>query len=116
MSKITWANCNTPGTDLAKISRLYRPLDTDSIPSDGEDDDFEAGTALLPTHTDNITQNSPTKPIPKSSRIGDVWDTREELFNIGDSDDDDEPPATTDSQPHAGPLPSTPKIVVTSSD
>lgn len=91
------------------------------MPSDDEDDDFEAGTALLPTHVDNTT-TPPTKPAPKSanSRIGDVWDVREELFNIGDSDDEEEHrPATSSyhhSQPETGSLPSTPKIIVTSSD
>ena len=92
------------------------------MPSDDEDDDFEAGTALLPTHVDNTTRTPPSKPAPKSanSRIGDVWDVREELFNIGDSDDEEEhQPATSSyhhSQSETGSLPSTPKIIVTSSD
>ena len=88
----------------------------ESIPSDDEGDDFEAGTALLPTHVDDVPRISPTKATTKTSRIGDVWDVREELFNIGDSDDEEEHAATSGAHTEAGPAPLTPKIVVTSSD
>ena len=83
--------------------------------SSSEEDDELSGTMLLPTHHEPVrpTTNKDTGRI----RLGDVWDEREELFGIGDSDSEDEG--------HAGPrLPispntpaqaRTPKIVVTGS-
>ncbi|KAF7793911.1 hypothetical protein EIP86_005033 [Pleurotus ostreatoroseus] len=92
------------------ISQLYRPLGTDPESSD-EEDDLEAGTQLLPTHADP-TNRSPTKPNNKVSRLADVWDEGEELFDIGaDSDDETSGPAPRTPAPH---LPG-PKIVVTNS-
>ena len=73
---------------FAQILRLYQPLETDVISSDEEE-----GTQLLPTHTQlhqsKTFQNSKFSRGP--TRLGDVWDEREELFDIGgDSDDDDD--------------------------
>lgn len=90
-------------TDTVQISRLYRPLDAEISSDEEEDDedDLESGTQLLPTH------HSQPKPQQntKSTRLGDVWDERDELFNIGgDSDDEDEPRDTR-----------VPKIVVSGS-
>ena len=95
--------------------------------SSSDEEDDQRGTMLLPTHHDrrglgitNAAQNvSPNKS--DRIRIGDVWDEREELFGIGDSDESDdeerprssEPPrssGTATPQQTAGP-----KIVVTSS-
>ncbi|THH28744.1 hypothetical protein EUX98_g5440 [Antrodiella citrinella] len=71
-----------------EISQLYRPLNTsvESL-SDGEDD-LEAGTQLLPMSDPNPQGSGPksaTKP-----RLEDVWDEREELFDIGEESDEDE--------------------------
>ncbi|KAL1723942.1 hypothetical protein EV715DRAFT_286002 [Schizophyllum commune] len=80
-----------------EIARLYRPLDTSQ--SDLEDDDDElVGDQLLPTHTQS------TKPGKGSVALQDVWDEREELFGIGDSDEeDDRTPRVSSSR--AGPPP-----------
>ena len=90
---------------------MYRPL---GIEPDSEDEeDLEAGTQLLPTHA-GPDQRSPTKSSAKGSRLADVWDEGEELFDIGgDSEDESErvPSTATTPAPH---LPS-PKIVVTGS-
>jgi len=67
-----------------EIARLYRPLNADSL-SDFEDDDDNA-TQLLPTHNNR----APKEHTNKSPRLADVWDEREELFGIGDSDDEGE--------------------------
>lgn len=93
-----------------KISRLYRPLNTDYLSSDDEDD-FEAGVQLLPTHTTPRAPNHNSKSAPKASRLADVWDEREELFDIGEESEGEE-------MSRSGPAPSGPgpKIVVTSSD
>jgi len=83
-----------------EIARLYQPLDSGSL-SDLEDDD--TAVQLLPTH-----YSAPTVPKSghKSTRLGNVWDAREELFGIGaDSDDED---ATTPGARAAGQLPSQP--------
>lgn len=76
-------------THFCQIARLYRPLNTSL--SDLEDyDDDEAGTQLLPTHFDNAV-NATKGNSHKSTRLADVWDEREELFDIGDDSDDENP-------------------------
>ena len=95
---------------LLKISRLYRPLDTDYLSSDDEDD-FESGVQLLPTNNPTRATNGSSKSAPKVSRLADVWDEREELFDIGEESEDEEMP-----RPGPAPSPPGPKIVVTSSD
>ncbi|KAH9858967.1 hypothetical protein C2E23DRAFT_800768 [Lenzites betulinus] len=97
-----------------EISRLYQPLGTDVLSEDEEDEDVDA-TQLLPLHYEAHTPRTPasTKPgrgagAQKAVRIADVWDEREDLFDIGEeSDEDDEP------RSRAGPPPPPPKIVVT---
>ena len=75
---------------------------------------------LLPTHHDR-SGNSNAKPSNKDGRIrlGDVWDEREELFGIGDSDDDDnddvQDPPRRPTVSHSPMQTAGPKIVVTSS-
>lgn len=74
--------------------------------SDDEDDDLEAGTQLLPTQSAGVgdVALSP-KAVPKS-RLADVWDEGEELFDIGgDSGDEGEagtprPPSASAPVPH----------------
>ena len=96
--------------ELLKISRLYRPLDTDYLSSDDEDD-FESSVQLLPTSNHTRAANGSSKSVPKVSRLADVWDEREELFDIGEESEDEEMP-----RPGPAPSPPGPKIVVTSSD
>lgn len=98
-----------------EIHSLYRPLDTQSIPSDDEEDDDTGGTQLLPLHHTPLA--SPTKPttpnrpsIPKATRLSDVWDEREELFDIGEESEEEEDTAHGRAGP---PPPPPPKIVVT---
>ena len=99
-----------------QINRLYRPLDTESIPSDDEDDDGTGGTQLLPLHQPNTPvpasskSTTPNRPfVAKATRLSDIWDEREELFDIGEESDEED-----DRTPHGreGPPPP-PKIVVT---
>ncbi|RDX47938.1 hypothetical protein OH76DRAFT_1405493 [Lentinus brumalis] len=102
-----------------EISRLYRPLDTDSIPSDDEEDDDEpGGTQLLPLHHSPSAPRTPNSaksprsarqgPHKAATRLSDVWDEREELFDIGEESEDDEPRTAGGLPP-----PPPPKIVVT---
>ncbi|TDL24247.1 hypothetical protein BD410DRAFT_820404 [Rickenella mellea] len=89
-----------------EISRLYRPisLDPDDPPESDEDEDAQM---LLPLHHGGqppspATGNKATKD--GRVRLGDVWNDSEELFGIGDSDEEDNTPKSA-----AGP-----KIIVTS--
>lgn len=74
---------------------------------------------LLPTHHTRSGDTDAGKSSNKEGRIrlGDVWDEREELFGIGDSEDEDN---FLDRPRRSTGLPSPaqtagPKIVVTSS-
>ncbi|KAI5116573.1 hypothetical protein M0805_006730 [Coniferiporia weirii] len=104
-----------------EIARLYRPvsLGPDEITSSDEDDD-ERGTMLLPTHY----PRSPVEAVGASKsnkggriRLDNVWDEREELFGIGDSDDEEAMSPTLHISSPSPPPPQRagPKIVVTSS-
>ena len=110
-------------TDISsQIARLYRPiaLDPDELISSSEDEEDMMGTMLLPTHH---TRPGGTNAAKTSSnkegriRLGDVWDEREELFGIGDSDDEDDLLGRPRASPGlASPAHTVgPKIVVTSS-
>lgn len=96
----------------SQIARLYRPLDTDAAEEYSDSDsDSLAGTQLLPTHHHSrVPANSdrPGKGKP-ANRLRDVWDEREELFGIGESDEDVD--ADDDGVGH---VPQLPKITVTS--
>lgn len=70
--------------------------------------------------------NGGTKSKLGKIRLGDVWDEREELFGIGDSDEDDDGPAASNAKAspanrrdsEASSVPGHnlgPKIVITSS-
>jgi hypothetical protein len=88
-----------------QIARLYRPLE-DEMYSDTEDDDPLRGTQLLPTHT-----RRGLKAPPKSAdSLSDVWDEREELFGIGDDEDDDDLESRGAGAPPRTPVP---KITIT---
>lgn len=104
-----------------KISRLYQPLQFDA---DQEEDDIEIDeTPLLPSHFQPGAPRSTgktgttTRSDAGKVRLDNVWDEGEELFNLGDESDDDEPPSAKSSNPHfpdEGSM--APKIVVTDSD
>ncbi|KAG6866750.1 hypothetical protein C0991_011409 [Blastosporella zonata] len=84
------------------IARLYRPIDTSL--SDLEDFDNEIGTQLLPTHTDAAP--APKNNHYKSPRLADVWDEREDVFDIGSDEDDTIPgPANLDHVMARGSIP-----------
>ncbi|KAJ3791141.1 hypothetical protein GGU10DRAFT_382816 [Lentinula aff. detonsa] len=95
-----------------EISRLYRPLDMDTL-SDDEDDDA-AGAQLLPTHNSQQRKGPNTN---KSVRLTDVWDEREELFGVGEDSDADDDDEGDDLNKHASTHHhhSLPKITVTAS-
>ncbi|KAJ7685247.1 hypothetical protein DFH06DRAFT_36169 [Mycena polygramma] len=97
-----------------EIARLYQPLDAGSM-SDLEDDDDTL--QLLPTHHSAAT--APKASQQKAARLTDVWDEREELFDIGgDSDDEDATPRAAGPPPQQPDTPDgqqVPKIFVTSS-
>lgn len=95
--------------------RLYRPLSASSsslnLPSDEED---EAGTQLLPLHNKPVTPPSALFPHNKNKRgksrarpgnlaLADVWDEREELFGVGD--DNDEGSSEDEGEEHVAPTP-----------
>ncbi|EPT04527.1 hypothetical protein FOMPIDRAFT_1156744 [Fomitopsis schrenkii] len=105
-----------------EISRLYQPLQLDA---DQEEDDIEIDeTPLLPSHFQPGASRSTgkngttTRTDAGKVRLDNVWDEGEELFNLGDDSDDDEPrSAKSSTTPHfANEGSVAPKIVVTDSD
>ncbi|KAG6335570.1 hypothetical protein ID866_3510 [Astraeus odoratus] len=107
-----------------QIARLYRPLDTGDLSEDYSDDEMSTGTQLLPLfnshHPPNSSNSRSSKPqIFKSNRLGDVWDEREDLFGIGDDDNNSEdghdiPPPSRHVHQHSQASPP-PKIIITGS-
>lgn len=101
-----------------EIARLYRPLEMDDISDadDASDGEGPSGTQLLPLYS-HPSAPSKSKPV-KGARLNDVWDEREELFDIGD-DSGEEDGAGTPRPHHEGfqdvPSPPPPKIIITSS-
>ncbi|TCD70317.1 hypothetical protein EIP91_003946 [Steccherinum ochraceum] len=89
-----------------EIHRLYRPLNTSVDSLSDEEDDLEAGTQLLPLASEPMQQGPSSKPATKSSRLEDVWDEREELFDIGEESEEEEGVPYTPHTPHT---PNTPK-------
>lgn len=83
-----------------EISRLYRPLyDEDGL---SEEEDLEAGTQLLPASNDSGATRDIPKPPTKGTRLADVWDEGEELFDIGaESDEEGEASRRRESAPIA---------------
>jgi len=99
-----------------EIMRLYRPLSASSsslnLPSDDED---ESGTQLLPLYNKPDTPPSALFPQnknkkgkgrtrPASLALADVWDEREDLFGVGDADE--EGSCEDEGEEHAAPAPS----------
>lgn len=105
---------------MSQISRLYKPVTLDpNSPIDSDSEEDMDGTNLLPLHSMHPTNSSKSKATPSKNgniRLGDVWDEREELFGIGDSDDDhDTAEESRRLQSAANNLNVPPKILVTSS-
>jgi len=75
-----------------EIARLYTPLAATF--SDSEEDADEDISTQLPTHNQQSQTNKSTRQSKPNTttRIANVWDEREELFGIGDSDEEDEGP------------------------
>jgi hypothetical protein len=97
--------------------RLYRPLSASNsslnLPSDEED---ESATQLLPLHNKPDTPPSALFPQNKykkgkararsgSLALADVWDEREELFGVGDDDNEEEDGSEDEGEEHAVPTP-----------
>lgn len=97
-----------------KISRLYRPLDTEDLSEENSDDDTPIGTQLLPLFHSQASTNTSKPKAYHVNRLGDVWDEREELFGIGgedsSSEDDHDTPRPSSMSRQDPPLPT---IVVT---
>jgi len=97
---------------VIQIARLYRPLSaTVSEYEEDYDDDEDSGTSLLPTH--NADPSLSNLANHKKSRLADVWDEREEVFDIGGESDDEDRPEVGASNPK--PQAQGPRIVVTHS-
>lgn len=77
-----------------EIARLYQPLADEGIelpPSDTEDDDRPELPLFRQPHAASSGQHPRRKgsvDTIDSLRVANVWDEREELFGIGDDDDD----------------------------
>ncbi|KAI0690526.1 hypothetical protein BC835DRAFT_1364162 [Cytidiella melzeri] len=88
-----------------EISRLYQPLNPEDGMSSDEEEDLEAGLQLLPTRPDTSHATSAHIKTMPTSRLADVWDEGEELFDLG-GDSEDEAEDTT-HQGHTKRSPST---------
>ncbi|KAG2079286.1 hypothetical protein BDR04DRAFT_997459 [Suillus decipiens] len=98
-----------------EIARLYRPLETDEISDadDASDNEATSGTQLLPLYT-HPSASSKSKSI-KGARLDDVWDEREELFDIGDDSADEDGLRTPRPQHQSSQGVPPPTITITSS-
>lgn len=73
-----------------------------------DDEDESMGTQLLPTHH---VHNNLGLPLNKKARLADVWDERDEVFDIGvDSDEEHDVTGSVNQPQFAQPGP--PRIVV----
>ncbi|TFL05724.1 hypothetical protein BDV98DRAFT_560535 [Pterulicium gracile] len=97
-----------------EIQRLYQPISTAATSResfDSDDDEAVDATQLLPLH---YPPRSPAHALSKTGSLRNVWDAREEIFGIGDSDDGDYD-GPRQSQAKGGDAPDIPKIHVTHS-
>jgi len=92
-----------------EIARLYRPLSgsVSDLEEEEGDEDESMGTQLLPTY--HVHSN---KPLNKKARLADVWDERDDVFDIG-ADSDDEHDVTAHVS-HPRPTQSGPPRIVVS--
>ncbi|KAI0259267.1 hypothetical protein BC834DRAFT_907250 [Gloeopeniophorella convolvens] len=76
-----------------EIARLYRPLSASAsslqLDEDAEDE-VERATPLLPLHAKPPAAPGKGRARAGSIALADVWDEREELFGVGDDDEEDE--------------------------
>ena len=63
----------------------------------------QASSAASPSSAKSPFGNGSAKSKSGKIRLGDVWDEREELFGIGDSDEDEDIPATSSGRTKASP-------------
>ena len=88
----------------------------------------QTSSAALPSSAKLPFGNGSARSKSGKIRLGDVWDEREELFGIGDSDEDEDVPATSSGRTRVSPSSQRdekassatgqsagPKIIVTSS-
>lgn len=80
---------------------MYTPLDVGAEEGEDSPSDEEAGLPMYqqasPARVTKPTE-TPASPLPtpggrkepKKVRLGNVWDSREELFSLGDDDEEDE--------------------------
>lgn len=87
-----------------EISRLYRPLNAEDDLLSDDEDDLELGTQLLPARAEGSNAIvSPTKTVT-TSRLADVWDEGEELFDIGGDSGEEAALNTTGFPPVSTPI------------
>jgi len=93
-----------------EIARLYRPLSgsVSDFEEEEDDEDESMGTQLLPTHH---VHNTLMLPFNQKARLADVWDERDEVFDIG-VDSDEEHDVTTSVRQTQPTQPGPPQIVV----
>jgi len=76
-----------------EISRLYRPLDATAEDAISEDELDTLTSSTLPLYRQTPQSlASPTQPNRMAAagpRLANVWDSREDLFAVGDDDDED---------------------------
>lgn len=62
-----------------------------------DSDDEAEGGDILPRHYQPSTAGAgqPPKPIADLSSLSNVWDDREEVFDVGDESDDEDAPSNT---------------------
>jgi len=105
-----------------EIARLYRPLNTDEasdVEDYSDDEGGPSGTQLLPLFNSHPAPAAAKSSFPSKqvNRLGDVWDEREEFFDIGDDSDPEETVTPTlthqgNGSPQRGHVP---KITITRS-
>jgi len=86
---------------VAQISRLYRPLSA-TVSEYEIDEDDDDDMQLLPTHS--------TYQNKSKVRLTDIWDEREEPFEIGEDEEEGRQEAST-----SRPQPLAPRIVISHS-
>ena len=77
-----------------EISRLYRPLDATAEDAISEDELDTLTSSTLPQYRQTpLPLADPTRPkrmAVAGPRLANVWDSREDLFAVGDDDDDED--------------------------
>jgi len=77
-----------------EIARLYQPIDADAEDaiSDDELDGLTSEAHVLPLYRpQSKSTDNPTRPSKGPSRMQDAWDDREDLFAVGEENEEDDP-------------------------